>query len=446
MENALFAAHTQRVRAILDEALEASAASGRHFGGLLIHAGETRFHHADDQELPFRTPAHFGRVAPIPGPGHCLLHRPDEEWRVVRVVPRDYWYAGPSELAAEVEAELAPVIVGDAGELPSVLGSVADCAYVGPDGAFAQALGIEEAAIEPEPVLALLDWRRAEKTSYEVECIREAARRASLGHLAAKRAASRGASERAIHRAYLEASEQLDPETPYPNIIAWDRHAAILHYQGRAPSEPAPGDVFLIDAGAAERGYASDITRTYARDRAPAAFRALLAGMARLQDRMVERVAPRVEYTTLHAEAIVGVASLLVDAGIVRTRAEDVPQAVARAFLPHGLGHHLGLQVHDVGGRQRGPGGGEVPAPMDAPQLRTTRKLEPGHVVTIEPGLYFIPMLLEPLRAEYPDAIDWALVDALTPCGGIRIEDDVLVGPDGSENLSRPFLPVELEL
>ena len=84
--------------------------------------------------------------------------------------------------------------------------------------------------------------------------------------------------------------------------------------------------------------------------------------------------------------------------------------------------------------------------PPSAPNLRTLRRLEPGHVVTIEPGLYFIPMLLAPLRASHADAIDWSLVDELVPCGGIRIEDDVLVTDAAQENLSRPFLPVELAL
>jgi Xaa-Pro dipeptidase len=102
----------------------------------------------------------------------------------------------------------------------------------------------------------------------------------------------------------------------------------------------------------------------------------------------------------------------------------------------------LGLQVHDVGGLQAAPDGGLRPPPPGCERLRNTRTCEPGHVVTVEPGLYFIPLLLEPLRgAADRDAIDWRAVDALTPFGGIRVEDDVLVTEDGREDLSRPHIP-----
>ena len=79
------------------------------------------------------------------------------------------------------------------------------------------------------------------------------------------------------------------------------------------------------------------------------------------------------------------------------------------------------------------------PPPEEYPTLRTTRELDTGHVVTVEPGLYFIPLLLDPIRDS--DAVDWKLVDELIPCGGVRIEDDVLVTQSGSENLTRPLIP-----
>jgi Xaa-Pro dipeptidase len=102
------------------------------------------------------------------------------------------------------------------------------------------------------------------------------------------------------------------------------------------------------------------------------------------------------------------------------------------------LGHFLGVQVHDVGGRQKSPEGGTVPPPREFPYLRTTRKVEAGQVFTIEPGLYFIEMLLRPHRTGAThDLFDWKLVDQLAPHGGIRIEDNVLVTRDGHRNLTR---------
>ena len=122
---------------------------------------------------------------------------------------------------------------------------------------------------------------------------------------------------------------------------------------------------------------------------------------------------------------------------------EIVQRGFSQPFFPHGLGHHLGLQVHDVGGTQRSAEGDFRPPPNQHPRLRTTRPLAAGNVITIEPGLYFIPMLLAEFRTSAnADAFNWKLIDELVPSGGIRIEDDVLVTEDGCENLSRPWVPL----
>jgi Xaa-Pro dipeptidase len=115
-----------------------------------------------------------------------------------------------------------------------------------------------------------------------------------------------------------------------------------------------------------------------------------------------------------------------------------VESGVSSTFFPHGLGHLLGLQVHDVGGLQRDESGGTVSRPAGHPYLRCTRTLEPGMVTTIEPGIYFIDMLLAELKNK-PAArdVDWARVDAFRRYGGIRIEDDVVCTDGEPENLTR---------
>jgi Xaa-Pro dipeptidase len=288
-----------------------------------------------------------------------------------------------------------------------------------------------------------LDWTRATKTPYEVDCIREAGRLAATGHAAVRAGVAALRSERELHQDYLSAAGMLDSETPYGNIVAWDDRAATLHYETKRATRPDPGHVFLIDAGALHLGYASDITRTYARDGAHPVFRSLLDGMEEMQRQLVASVRPGTSYPAIHQAAHRGVAKLLTQAGVLRVSAEAAfERGLTRPFFPHGVGHHLGLQVHDVGGKQVSPRGDRQESPAEHPFLRTTRDLAPGHVVTIEPGLYFIPMLLEPFRSG-PDAaaFDWGLVDALTPCGGIRIEDDILVTDGGHEDLTRPFVP-----
>ena len=225
--------------------------------------------------------------------------------------------------------------------------------------------------------------------------------------------------------------------------MAWDDRAAILHYGTKRRSRPSPGHTFLIDAGACVHGYASDVTRTYVREGVHPAFQEALTRLEALQAQLVARVAPGVGFVELHAEAIAGIAAILVDIGVLRVGVgEALESGFALPYMPHGLGHHLGLQVHDVGGRQVTREGEHRPPPDEHPYLRTTRELDAGHVVTIEPGLYFIPLLLEPFRSGAgARAFAWKLVDELCACGGIRIEDDVLVKETGVDNLSRAFVP-----
>ena len=110
---------------------------------------------------------------------------------------------------------------------------------------------------------------------------------------------------------------------------------------------------------------------------------------------------------------------------------------VSAAFFPHGLGHPIGLQVHDVAGFTD-EDGTLIPRPEGHPYLRMTRTLAPGMVVTIEPGIYFIPTLLAKLKAgPHAKAVDWSNVEHLLPFGGVRIEDEVHCTDGEPENLSR---------
>ena len=136
---------------------------------------------------------------------------------------------------------------------------------------------------------------------------------------------------------------------------------------------------------------------------------------------------------------ITWLARILREHGLIRMTPESaVETGVTSAFFPHGLGHPIGLQVHDVAGFQASERGGSIARPEGHPYLRMTRVLEPGMVVTIEPGLYFIDMLLDELREKpVTKDIDWAKVDVFRPYGGIRIEDDVICTDEAPENLTR---------
>src|SRR5690606_30784008 len=141
----------------------------------------------------------------------------------------------------------------------------------------------------------------------------------------------------------------------------------------------------------------------------------------------------------LHLDAHLALAGVLREADVITVDAEEaVATGVSGAFFPHGIGHGLGLQVHDVAGFAASDRGGTIEKPDGHPYLRLTRALEPGFVVTIEPGIYFIDMLLEDLRAGgRGSAVDWDRVEALRPYGGIRIEDNVGCTQAEPVNLTR---------
>ncbi len=426
----------------LQEALEHAGRKGLSLDGVLFHSGRQATYHRDDEVIVFRPSAHFRRWVPLEGPEHVVLARPGRQPLVVRVQPTDYWYdtSPPPPSYWEEAVELEQVasfedVLGATGPLDRI-------AYTGNSPAAASQVGIPEELVEPEALMAPLDWHRAYKTEHEIRAIRDAAKSSAAGHERARQVFSGGGTERDVHRAYLEAADRLEWEMPYGTIVAFDDKASILHYQNKRGSEAAPGRVLLLDAGAASEGYAADITRTWARGDAHPVFHQLLTGVDSIERDLVAMVTPARPYLEIHVEAHRRTAQLLAETGIVKTSAEEAfDRGLTRPFLPHGVGHQLGLQVHDVGGHQAGPEGGEVKPPEEYPFLRNTRILEPGHVVTIEPGLYFTPTLLDPMRAgEDSAAVDWELVDQLTPFGGVRIEDNIVCTTGEPDDLTRDLI------
>jgi len=406
---------------------------------LLIASGIEKYAFLDDRPYLFQPNPHFKHWLPLTNHPHSWIAvRPGRKPRVVYHQPDDYWHVPPSAPSGEWVDAVELVVIREPEDAAKAL---ADC--VTPRTAL---IGEADAALpglvpnNPEPLLNLLHWARGVKTPYELAQMRAAQRRAVPGHVAARAAFLAGASEAEIHRAYLVATGHTDRDLPYGNIVGLNEHAAVLHYQYQDEAHPAEPRSLLIDAGAQVNGYASDITRTWA---APGhgEFAALVAAMEREQLALVAEVREGVDYRGIHLSTHRRVARVLREAGIVRMDDEAmVAEGVTKTFFPHGIGHLLGLQVHDVGGFMLDETGGVADKPEGHRYLRLTRPLQAGMVVTIEPGLYFIPMLLRELRAS-PQAgrVDWAAVERLSRYGGIRIEDDVACRADGAEaeNLTR---------
>ena len=150
-------------------------------------------------------------------------------------------------------------------------------------------------------------------------------------------------------------------------------------------------------------------------------------------------VRPGVDYKDIHMQAHRNAGEILQKFGVINVDAETaVKERITSTFFPHGVGHYLGLQVHDVGGFSKNAEGETIPKPEGHPFLRLTRVVEKNHVFTIEPGIYFIDTLLADLKkGNAAKHVNWSKVDSFRKFGGVRIEDDLVVNDGGHENLTR---------
>src|SRR5262245_10245721 len=332
----------------------------------------------------------FAHWCPLVEPDAFVVVKPGARPRLVRTLVDDFWEvtASPESNHFWPAFELVEVTPGHAGDaLPG--GKVAVITRdpgSSPPG-----------TVNPAPLLADLDVVRTHKPAYEIECLAEASRRAARGHRkVADLFRTATPSELDLHLAYLAASEQDDLWAPYKGIVALGSHAAVLHFVAYTRERVTGDTSLLVDAGAKCQGYGSDITRTSVRGDGAAArrFGELLARMEALQQEILRRIRPGLPYEELHDDSHRLLAVVLHELGIGRASPDElVARGVTRALYPHGLGHSLGVTVHDVGMKLR------PPRPENR-FLRNTSVIEPGQVFTIEPGIYMIDPLLAPLQAD----------------------------------------------
>jgi Xaa-Pro dipeptidase len=430
------------------EWMDALKHSGCADHAVLVYSGKLHYHFADDHAGTFRAWGHFLRWIPVDRPDFFVLLRAGRQPQFLPVLPNDYWHDQHLDMPEwwASSFDIRPLLsVTDLGKaLRDAQVSAERLIFLGEDEKLAASLGCEAHQINPTILLTWLDYQRAYKSDYEVHCLADANALALNGHQAAHESFLAGGDEYDIHMAYLKACRALDSELPYNNIVALNANGAILHYQHKKRfqqtlSQKPANQVLLIDAGCRWHSYCSDITRTWCAPGVHNDFQALLEGMQTLQTAIVDEIRVGSSFVELHKSTHAKLAQLLIDSRLCYGSAEQLlAKGITRAFLPHGLGHLLGLQVHDVGGRLADAHGNFAPPPVEFPTLRTTRAIEERMVFTIEPGLYFIPVLLDALRAGSDSGLlNWQLIEQLQPLGGIRIEDNIWVAPHGVHNLTR---------
>jgi Xaa-Pro dipeptidase len=421
--------------------LQQLVTKGVHAEAILIHSGSEDYYYADDRAIAFQAFGHFAHWLPVNRPDQFILICPGKKPRYFQIIPDDFWYEQSIASASWWMNEFEVTTLNHVDKIKGELANKKSIAYLGPNLHLAKSLELDPALINSHKLVSFLDYQRAIKSDYELEQLKEASKMALLGHAAAHSCFLGGGTEYSIHMAYLNACQLLEDECPYTNIVALNEKAAILHYQNKRRVSETSNQVLLIDAGCRINGYCSDITRTSIAPGISSIFSSILNAVTTLELSLVEQIKPGLNYLELHIAAMRGIADILISHELCKGSVEELMEKeIPMLFMPHGVGHLLGIQVHDVGGKQISPSGEQRPPPTIYPTLRNTRTMAENMVFTVEPGLYFIPILLEPQKNKaLGNYIDWKLIDQLYPLGGIRIEDNVRVTSNGVENLSRKF-------
>ncbi|TFA97952.1 putative Xaa-Pro aminopeptidase [Trichoderma ghanense] len=315
-----------------------------------------------------------------------------------------------------------------------------------------------------------MDRARCIKDEYEIAMIRQANDVSSAAHRKVAQMLLRLSNEREIEAIFQAVCCARGARSQaYPVIAGSGANASTLHYEDN--DQPLDGkELVVVDAGCEWRCYASDITRTLPiKGRFSTKAAAVYSLVQTMQEECIRAIRPGVQFYRLHLHAAaVGTVGLL-KLGILKGDVAEIARAgTISAFFPHGLGHHVGLEVHDVPGSlplmtllNLGLDGGkremitaEALAKMSAAamelgddgaagsranSMRERQLLEPNMIVTVEPGIYFCREYIEgyflnnPTHAKF---INKEVLEGYYGVGGVRIEDDILVTEDGYENLT----------
>jgi Xaa-Pro aminopeptidase len=426
----------------------------------LIPAGRPRPRNYPANHYPFRASSHFLYFVGLNLPEAALwIDGDDERLLLPETDPLDVLWHGPGDDAEQLAARCG-LRCGALRELPALRGgrqvATPPLALADDRALLGELLTRTPHTLGAEQVdSALLDAIIALRLCHDEAALHELRRAATLSveaHLAGMRGTRPGLRESGV-RALMEAAFTREGcATAYPSIVT--RRGEVLH-ERRHDGVLTAGDLLLADVGAeSEGGFAADITRVWpVSGRFSPSQRALYLVVLAAQRAALERVRPGTRFRDVHLAAASALTEGLLELGILRGRpAELVERGVHALFMPHGVGHLLGLDVHDM--EDLGDRAGYAPGRDRSPQfglsyLRLDRDLAPGMLVTIEPGFYQIPALLERPERVGLDLrdVDLARLSEFKDVRGIRIEDDVLVTEQRHEVLTAalPKLPDAVE-
>jgi Xaa-Pro aminopeptidase len=432
------------------------ALASRLGGSALLFSGVARPQNYPANVYPFRPDSHFLYLTGMWLENAAVLVRPEGDVLFMPAEdPADVVWHGPSPSWEEVKAAIGVAEVRDINSLDSTVtgSSTATLPAIDAITRFRQGRLLGRAWADPgttvelgERDAALADAMIGLRLVHDEaakQLMRQAGAATVEAHVAGMRATKPGLRESDVRAAMEAPLVARDMGTSYPSIVTV--HGEILHSRGY-DNAIAAGDLLLADVGASHRGWAGDVTRTWpVSGKFSPTQRAMYEIVLASQLAAIAAVKPGVRYRDIHLATSLVIARGLVDEGVLKGDPEGLVERGAHAlFFVHGLGHLLGLDVHDM--EDLGDRAGYAPGRTRSNQfglcyLRLDRDLVSGMAVTIEPGFYQIPALLEPgseLVAPFDadGTLDRAALAKFADVRGIRIEDDVLVTDTGSEVLT----------
>ena len=314
-------------------------------------------------------------------------------------------------------------------------------------------LGIPPARQEGSvPFIRAIVAQRSYKSAEEVEEIEKACNVTADMHITAMKVLRPGMYEYEVVAEMNRVAESNNCELSFATIATVNGQTLHNHYHG---NKVKPGDLFLIDAGAeVESGYAGDMSSTVPADKT---FTPRQRAVYEIQNAMhldaVKALCPGIPYMDVYDLSARVMVEGMKELGLMKGNAEDAVREGAHAlFYPHGLGHMMGLDVHDMenlGELWVGYNGQPKSTQFGRKSQRLAIPLEPGFVHTVEPGIYFIPELIDLWKGEkkFKDFINYDKVEEYRNFGGIRNEEDYLITETGARRLGKkiPLTPEEVE-
>ncbi|KAJ5088123.1 hypothetical protein N7456_011739 [Penicillium angulare] len=446
-------AHARRV-------VEALQARHGEVGAIYLEAQKTRLIEDNDEPMPFRQRRPFFYLTGCLLPDASVIYdvKTDELTLFIPPIDEDsvIWSGlplSPEETArlydvdrvlytTDVNAHLAAIATKQGGKAPAF--AIAE--------QFSSDVDFKGFSTTNVSVLKdVIGDVRVVKDAYEVALLRRANEISAKGHIAALKAAQTATNERELEGVFISTCIANGcNEQSYHPIFASGEGGATLHYVSNDkplvdPATQQRKKNILIDAGGEYQTYCADITRVVPLDGKFSTETAQIYEIVlQMQEECIAMLKEGVRWDDVHALAHRIAIKGLLKLGILRGSEDELfEKRVSVAFFPHGLGHYLGMDTHDTGG---------YPNYEDSDKmfkyLRVRGNLPAGSVITVEPGIYFCRFIIDPVlkSAELGKYIDADVLERYWSVGGVRIEDNIHITKDGSDNLtSAPKVLAEIE-